>query len=100
MKQPGRKHIILMDFLDDCIVFGKAMNIIQILRKLIQDLPEQFKFLLISRHQEYQFGDFDNISLDSLSIIQGGIYRKGFCVLGMFYIMRFIIIAFLIADFK
>ncbi|CAC5376544.1 unnamed protein product [Mytilus coruscus] len=72
-----------MDFLDDSIVSGKAMNIIQILRKLIKDLPEQFKFLFISRHQEYQFKELGNLSLDNLVIIRGDIYTKGFCVLGL-----------------
>lgn len=83
-KNPRRKYIILADFLDDCFVSGKEMNIIQILRNLIRDLPEQFKFLFISRQQKYKFKDLDISSLDTLAMIQTGGYIREVCVLGMY----------------
>lgn len=74
-KYPGRRYIILMDFLDDCLVSGKDMNIIQILRTLIKDLPEQFRFLFISRQQKFEFSELD--------------FLIEFCVQGMFQTMYY-----------
>lgn len=80
----GRNYIILIDFLDDCLVLGKQMDIIQILRKLIKDLPKQFKFLFISRIQRYKFTDLDILPLDSLVILRAGRHTRGVCVKGKF----------------
>lgn len=85
--QPGRKHIILMDYLDDCSVSGKDMNIIHVLRTLIQYLPEQFKFLFISRRYKHEFIDLDFLSIDSVSTKRIGKNTEGLCVQGMFHIM-------------
>ncbi|CAG2216161.1 HARBI1 [Mytilus edulis] len=78
--QPGRKHIILMDYLDDCLVSGKDMNIIHVLRTLIQYLPQQFKFLFISRRYKYEFIDLDFLSIDSVATLRIEKYTKGLCV--------------------
>ncbi|CAC5391225.1 unnamed protein product [Mytilus coruscus] len=85
-----RNYIILIDFLDDCLVLGKTMDIIQILRKLIKELPKQLKFFFISRRQRYKFTDLDILSLDSLVILRAGRHTRGVCVLGCLYIHTYV----------
>lgn len=83
-EQPRRKYIIIIEFPDKCLISGKAMNIINILRTLILDLPEQFKILFISRQTIYDFDDLDFTPIDSIDLTRIGRNAKRFCIQGMF----------------